>query len=88
MDVVVDLYPIYPGSLIPRVMSDIRKFYINTYQDQFFTRPPSWFTMYMWMEALYHLPLSCWAVGALLRGMYLALMTSLSRACSNSCRVL
>ena len=26
--------------------------------------------MYMWMEALYHVPLSIWAIGALLRGTY------------------
>src|ERR1700761_5452902 len=27
----------------------------------------AWFTAYMWMEALYHLPLSVWAIGALRR---------------------
>ncbi|KAK3686418.1 hypothetical protein LTR37_019849 [Vermiconidia calcicola] len=48
-------------------MHSLRKFYIDTYHDQFFTSPPSWFMMYMWMEALYHIPLSVWAVGALLR---------------------
>ena len=50
-------------------MHDIRKFYIETYHDQLFISPPAWFTMYLWMEALYHVPLSVWAVGALLRGM-------------------
>lgn len=32
-------------------------------------KPPAWFTMYMWMELLYHVPLSVWAIGALLRSM-------------------
>ena len=49
-------------------MTDLRCFYIETYHDQFFTYPPAWFTMYMWMELLYHTPLSVWAIGALLRG--------------------
>jgi len=51
----------------------LRTWYITTYRDQFFTRPPAWFNAYMWMEALYHLPLSVWAIGALLRGRRLLL---------------
>ena len=51
-------------------MKDVRKFYIDTYHDKFFISPPAWFTMYLWMEALYHVPLSIWAIGALLRGMW------------------
>ncbi|RMZ00061.1 hypothetical protein D0860_08124 [Hortaea werneckii] len=49
-------------------MNDIRTFYIETYHDRFFSRPPAWFTMYLWLELVYHVPLSFWAVGALLRG--------------------
>ena len=49
-------------------MKDVRKFYIDTYHDQFFISPPAWFTMYIWMELFYHVPLSIWAIGALLRG--------------------
>lgn len=63
----VDLYPLYPDWIRPQFMHDIRTFYIDTYHDQFFTRPPAWFSMYAWMELLYHLPLSFWAVPALLR---------------------
>jgi len=63
----VDLAPLYPNSLKPQFIHDIRKFYIDTYHDKFFTSPPAWFTMYMWMELLYHTPLSVWAIGALLR---------------------
>ena len=49
-------------------MKDLRKFYIDTYHDEFFINPPAWFMLYMWMELLYHVPLSIWAIGALLRG--------------------
>jgi hypothetical protein len=48
-------------------MTDLRTWYITTYRDQFFVSPPAWFTLYTWMELFYHLPLSTWAVGALLR---------------------
>lgn len=49
-------------------MTSLREWYITTYRDQFFINTPAWFTMYMWMELLYHVPLSVWAVGALIRG--------------------
>ena len=65
---VVDFYPLYPPSIRPVFLDQIRNFYIDTYQDKFFTEPPVWFRAYMVMEAVYHLPLSVWAVGALLRG--------------------
>lgn len=63
----MDLAPLYPESIKPQFIRDIRQFYIDTYHDRFFTSPPAWFTMYMWMELLYHTPLSVWAIGALLR---------------------
>lgn len=50
-------------------MTTVRNFYIETYQDQFFIAPPSWFGLYLWFEVLYHVPLSLWAVGGLWRGM-------------------
>ena len=37
---VVDLYPLYPDSIRPKFMHDIRQFYITTYRDQFFVAPP------------------------------------------------
>ena len=49
-------------------MNDLRTWYITTYHDRFFVTPPAWFNAYMWMEAVYHLPLSVWAVRALLQG--------------------
>ncbi|KAK5111499.1 hypothetical protein LTR85_011847 [Meristemomyces frigidus] len=63
----VDLAPLYPTSLKPQFITDLRLYYIETYHDQFFTAPPAWFTTYMWMELFYHTPLSVWAIGALLR---------------------
>lgn len=64
----VDLAPLWPTSLKPQFITDLRLYYVETYHDQFFTAPPAWFNMYMWMELLYHTPLSVWAIGALLRG--------------------
>lgn len=49
-------------------MTALRTYYIETYQDQFFISPPPWFGLYLWFEVLYHVPVSVWAVGALLRG--------------------
>lgn len=40
---------------------------MTTYRDQYFISPPSWFTAYLYLELLYHIPLSFWAIGALLR---------------------
>lgn len=53
----------------PQFVTDLRKWYITTYNDRFFTHPPAWFMMYMYMELIYHVPLSIWAIGALLRSM-------------------
>ncbi|KAI5276452.1 hypothetical protein E4T47_00618 [Aureobasidium subglaciale] len=63
----VDLTPLYPVALKPAFMTNLRKWYITTYRDQFFSSPPAWFDTYIWLEALYHVPLSFWAVPALLR---------------------
>ncbi|SLM33713.1 Transmembrane protein 6/97 [Lasallia pustulata] len=64
----VDLYAIYPAPLRLQFMTDLRTYYIRTYRDQFSISPPAWFTAYMWMEALYHLPMSVWAVRNLVVG--------------------
>lgn len=36
----VDLTPMYPEALKPAFMTDLRKWYITTYRDQFFSSPP------------------------------------------------
>ncbi|PPJ49696.1 hypothetical protein CBER1_02144 [Cercospora berteroae] len=64
---IVDIYPLYPTHIVPSFMTQLRTWYIATYRDQFFVSPPAWFTLYAWMELLYHVPLSVWAVGALVR---------------------
>ncbi|KAK2759528.1 hypothetical protein FQN54_003007 [Arachnomyces sp. PD_36] len=63
----IDLVPLYPESFRPEAFLQLRAFYIETYGDKNFTEPTAWFMAYTWMEALYHLPLSIWAVGALCR---------------------
>jgi hypothetical protein len=64
----VDLAPLYPETLKPEFITSLREWYITTYADRFFTQPPAWFNMYMYMELVYHVPLSVWAIGALIRG--------------------
>ncbi|KAL1959763.1 hypothetical protein VTO42DRAFT_1349 [Malbranchea cinnamomea] len=61
----VDLVPFYPDNLKPAVLDSLRAYYIETYQDKFFTEPPTWFWGYAAIEAIYHMPLSIWAVRAL-----------------------
>lgn len=68
----VDLAPLYPPALRPRALDDLRSWYIATYKDQFFTDPPAWFGVYVWMEVVFHVPFSLWAVRAVAYGMYSA----------------
>lgn len=67
--IAVDLVPFYPDNLRPAALDKLRAYYVDKYQDKFFTDPPIWFWGYIALEALYHMPLSIWAVGALAKGM-------------------
>ena len=51
-------------------MLDTRQWYAKNYKDPFFTQepPPTFFMVFTVLEGLHHLPLSLWAVGALMRG--------------------
>ncbi|KAI1113856.1 transmembrane protein 6/97 [Nemania sp. NC0429] len=74
----VDLVPLYPASLwVPpdsplHALSRLRSYYIEAYNDQFFARPaaeiPSFFPLFAFLELVFHLPVSLWAVGALWGG--------------------
>ncbi|KAI1627873.1 transmembrane protein 6/97 [Exophiala viscosa] len=61
----IDLAPFIPYPLRPQLSHTLRNFYIERYNDRFFSSPPAWFTMYMYLEAAYHLPLSAWMVWAI-----------------------
>lgn len=69
---VVDLTPLYPPSIHTALpfLNHLRAWYINRHADPLFIDPPAWFALYTWMEALYHLPLSIWAVNVLIAGRY------------------
>lgn len=58
----VDFSPILHSSLITPLSRSMVSYHLERFQDQFFTNPPAWFTVYTWIELLYHLPLSLWAV--------------------------
>ncbi|KAI0888545.1 transmembrane protein 6/97 [Annulohypoxylon maeteangense] len=74
----VDLVPLYPTSLwVPpssplHFLYKLRVYYIETYNDQFFAPPPapipSFFPLFAFLELVFHLPVSLWAVRALLSG--------------------
>lgn len=65
----VDTYPFLPPFLQADFIFQLRQFYVDTYNDKFFQGTPApWFSVFNWMELLYHAPLSLWAIGALLRG--------------------
>ncbi|KAF4553023.1 Hypothetical protein D9617_8g050360 [Elsinoe fawcettii] len=61
----VDLIGLYPAWLQQTYMLDLRKWQVATYKDQFFVSPPAWFTLYTWLELLYHVPFCLWAIPAL-----------------------
>ncbi|KAH7382658.1 transmembrane protein 6/97 [Phaeosphaeria sp. MPI-PUGE-AT-0046c] len=62
-----DLSGFYPIQIKPLWMSSLREWYIATYGDRFFYNPPAWFSPLLFLELTYHLPLSLWAIPALLR---------------------
>ncbi|KAF3052900.1 hypothetical protein E8E11_011422 [Didymella keratinophila] len=62
-----DLTAYYPINFKPLWMTDLRTFYVSTYGDRFFYAPPAWFSALTFLELVYHLPLTLWAIPALLR---------------------
>lgn len=71
------LYPSWawePPTAPLHMLHDLRVYYLETYNDQFFAPSPpgpsipSFFALYALMELVFHLPVSVWAVGRLLPG--------------------
>ncbi|KAJ4532449.1 hypothetical protein HRR80_001514 [Exophiala dermatitidis] len=58
----IDLAPLQPTWLRPRISYTLREYYLERYQDRYFEHPPAWFTAYMYLEAGYHSPLSLWMI--------------------------
>lgn len=68
----VDTVPLQPAFLRSDLSLRLREYYVATYRDKFFEGPvPTWFSVFIWIELLYHVPVSVWAVWGLLRGMFL-----------------
>lgn len=61
-----DLSTFYPASIKPVWMTTLREFYVATYGDRFFYNPPPYFSTLLTLELLIHLPLTLWAIPALL----------------------
>lgn len=65
----IDTAPLQPTWAVTSLSTTLRTFYVNTYRDKFFESPtPAWFSAFIWMEVLYHVPASLWAVWGLLKG--------------------
>lgn len=68
----IDAAPLLPSFLQLDISRQVREFYVSIYNDKFFEQPaPVWFVVFITMEIFYHAPLSIWAIGALLRGVYI-----------------
>lgn len=67
---VLDLTPLYPPSLLPTPLRDLRTWYAHAYKDRFFTadEAPGWFWWFLVLEAGVHLPVSVGAVRGFLKG--------------------
>lgn len=66
----IDTVPLQPTFMRAGISLQLREFYISSYRDKFFEEPaPTWFTVFIWMELLYHVPLSLWSIRGLLRSM-------------------
>ncbi|KAH0831673.1 hypothetical protein FOPE_02890 [Fonsecaea pedrosoi] len=61
----VDLASILPSFLVSPLSHTLLAYQLERFQDQFFVSPPAWFTAYMWIEAVYHVPISLWMVWGL-----------------------
>lgn len=66
----IDTVPLQPSWMRTELSAQLREYYVATYKDKFFEDPvPVWFSAFIWMELLYHVPASLWAVWGLMRGM-------------------
>lgn len=65
----IDTVPLQPSWMRTELSAQLREYYVATYKDKFFEDPvPVWFSAFIWMELLYHVPASLWAVWGLMRG--------------------
>jgi hypothetical protein len=62
-----DLTDYYPINIKPLWTSSFRDWYIGEFGDRFFYNAPAWFPILTFLELVYHLPLTLWAIPALLR---------------------
>ncbi|OBT53146.1 hypothetical protein VE04_07733, partial [Pseudogymnoascus sp. 24MN13] len=61
----VDLSPLYPSSLRPALSTKLLAYQAEVYQDRFFAIEIPFFEFFRYMEAVIHLPVSFWAIRAL-----------------------
>ncbi len=64
----IDLSTLLPTFLITDLSRNIVSYHLERFQDQFFTSPPAWFTLYMWLELVYHVPVTLWLLWGIWNG--------------------
>jgi hypothetical protein len=82
---VVDLSSLYPDWMKTSITNSLLAYSKENYKDYMLVPPegqsaPAWFLLYMWMELIFHVPISFWSVSALLNGASL-FFSSLSVEC-------
>ncbi|KFX91140.1 hypothetical protein V490_06059 [Pseudogymnoascus sp. VKM F-3557] len=64
----VDLSPLFPDSLRLSLSNELLAYQANVYQDRFFAVEIPFFEFFRYMEAAIHVPVSFWAIRALVKG--------------------
>lgn len=65
----MDLIPLWPKAVLPKVLKDNHTWYLNTFNDQLMIKFEPWFAAFVVFEALYQLPMSIWFLFALPKSM-------------------
>uniref|UniRef100_A0A6I8PDS1 EXPERA domain-containing protein n=3 Tax=Ornithorhynchus anatinus TaxID=9258 RepID=A0A6I8PDS1_ORNAN len=63
-----DLQALLPPGTYPTQLTDLMKWYTETFKDPLMLDPPSWFKSLLWCEVLFQLPLFPIAAYAFFKG--------------------
>lgn len=70
----IDIVPFYPTFLQFPVLLQVQANYIADYKDPLVSNPPPWFLAFLWVEALYQLPICGLGIWGLWNGEILLLI--------------
>ncbi|CUS14792.1 unnamed protein product [Tuber aestivum] len=64
----VDLIPIWPRAIVPAPLWALHEFYLDNFNDQLVIKFPTWFSVFIFFEACYNLPVAIWIFLGIRRG--------------------